>query len=120
MHGQPLTSLQAFAQLSLFQKAFPEYPGETATHPLHPTVLLIPLILFYLFSFPKALVTKQSPQQTPLLLGWPDSFWFPHYILWKNSNELTGQPNTNIVSVSLLLVWTLHGLMALCVFYSRV
>ena len=100
MHGQPLMSFKPLLNCLSFQKAYPEYPGETATHTPYPTALLIPLILFHLFSFSKALVTKQSPQQTPLLLRWPkDSFWFSHYILWKNSNELIGQPNTNIVSV---------------------
>ena len=100
-HGQPLISFKPLLNCLFFQKACLNTLVKLQPTLPHPTALLIPLILFYLFSFSKALVTKQSPRQTPLLLGWPkDSFWFSHYTLWKNANDLIGQSNTNTVSQS--------------------
>lgn len=38
------------------QEAYTEHPIEIGIHPPHPTPLLIPLTLFYLFTFPKHLL----------------------------------------------------------------
>lgn len=100
-HGQPLISFKPLLNCLFFQKACPEYPGETATHPPPPHCTLDPpdsvlLVQFFQSSCHQTISTTNS-----LTIGLAKRFIlvFP-YTLWKNSNDLIGQPNTNTVSQS--------------------